>query len=127
MPPNGRAPMADSTPAGYGFADDPDGPARPAKRPGDRPRPERPKAARRRGAADDPPPDRGPNPTEKKKASPLWLLAVVAPLIGFAVFMAVRQSRNRSAEQGAFAAEMDKLVAPPAAGPVKASPGKVAI
>jgi hypothetical protein len=41
--------------------------------------------------------------------------------------MALRQSRNRLSEQEAFAAEMDKLVAPPAAGPVKATPGKVAI
>jgi hypothetical protein len=55
------------------------------------------------------------------------LLTVVAPLIGLAVFMAVRQSRNRSAEQQAFAAKMAKLVASLAAGPAKATPGKVAI
>jgi hypothetical protein len=109
--------MAD-TPAGYGFAGDPDEP-RPAKRAGGRPRPK--KAIKGHAPTDDPP------PTQAKKPSPLWLLAIVAPLIGVAVFMAVRQSRNRAAEQESFAAQMDKLVAPPAAGPVKATPGKVAI
>jgi len=97
--------MADNKPAGRGFADEP--------------RPRKGKAVQRGDPADAPPP--------KKKPSPLWLLAVAAPLIGVAVFMAVRQSHNRSAEQEAFAVEMDKLVAPPAAGPVKAVPGKVAI
>jgi hypothetical protein len=121
--------MADSIPAGYGFAEDPDEQrqAHPAKRADDRPRAEKPKAVKRRGPADDPPPARKPAPAEKKKPSPLLLLAVVAPLIGVAVFLAVRQSLSRSAEQEAFAAEMDKWVAPPAAGPVKATPGKVAI
>jgi hypothetical protein len=120
--------MADNTPAGYGFADDPDEPrqAHPARRADDRPRPKK-KGGKRRDPAADLPPARQPTPAEKKKPSPLLLLAVVAPLIGLAVFMAVRQSRNRSSEREAFAAEMDRLVAPPAAGPVKATPGKVAI
>jgi hypothetical protein len=119
--------MADSTPSEYGFADDPDEPrqARPAKRADDRPRPKK-KASKRRNSVDDPR-AREPTPAGKKKPSPLLLLAVVAPLIGVAVFMAVRQSHQRSAEREAFAAEMDKLVSPPAAGPAKATPGKVAI
>jgi hypothetical protein len=127
--PNGRTPMADSTPAGYGFADDPDEPrhAHPPHRADERPRPKKPKSAKRRDAAEGPPPTGQPSPAERKKPSPLVFLAVVAPLVGVAVFMAVRQARNRSAEQESFAAEMDKLVAPAAAGPVKATPGKVAI
>ena len=49
--------------------------------------------------------------------APVILLAV---FIGIAVFMAVWQIRSRSAEQASFAAEMDKLIVPPAAGPVNA-------
>lgn len=41
--------------------------------------------------------------------------------------MAVRQSRQRGNEAAAFAAEMDRLVAPPAPGPVQPTRGKVAI
>jgi hypothetical protein len=120
--------MADNTPAGYGFAEDPEEarPGRPARREDDRPRSKK-QAVQRREAAADPP--RAPHapPAAKKKPSLLWFLAVVVPLIGVAVFMAIRQSHNRAGEREAFAAEMDKLVAPPAAGPVKATPGKVAI
>jgi hypothetical protein len=121
--------MADSTPESYGFADEPDEPrrARPPQRPDDRARPKKPKAVRQRDAAGDPPAGLQPSPAGKKKPSPLLFLAVLAPLIGVAVFMAVRQSSNRSAERDAFAAQMDKLVAPPAPGPAKATPGKVAI
>jgi hypothetical protein len=118
--------MADSTPSGYGFADDPEE-ARQiqgAKPAGDRPRPKK-KAVKREDLPDDPPPARKPN-RAKKKPSPLTYLVLV-PLIGVAVFMAVRQSRNRAAEAQAFAAEMDKFVAAPAAGLVKATPGKMAI
>jgi hypothetical protein len=120
--------MADNTPTGYGYADDAGetGPAHPAKRDKDRPRLKKSKTGRRGGPADDRPRARQPAPAGKKP-SPLWLLAVVAPLIGVAVFMAVRQAHNRAAEQEAFAADMDKWVAPPAPGPVKATPGKVAI
>ena len=71
--------------------------------------------------------DRKPNSAVKNQPSALWALVVVVPLIGLAVFMAVRQARNRSAEQSAFASEMDKLLAPPGVGPVNATPGKVAI
>ncbi len=121
--------MADSTPTRDDLADDSDEPrpARPPKQESDRPRPKRPNASRRRDLADGPPPARKPTPAGKKKPSPLWFLAVVAPLIGVAVFMAVRQSHSRSSEREAFAAEMDKLVAPAAPGPVKATPGKVAV
>jgi hypothetical protein len=114
--------MADSTPSGYGFAEDPDEarPSRPPRCADDRTR-SRKKATQGPGPAADRP------PAGKKTPSPLWFLALVVPLIGVAVFMAVRQSRNRSAERATFAAEMDRLVAPPAAGPVKATPGKVAI
>jgi hypothetical protein len=107
--------MADSTPAEFGFADDPDEP-RPKK-----------KTGKRRDADDEAPPRPDPAPAAKKNASPFLLAAVVIPLIGFVVFMAVRQHRNRSTERDAFAAEMDRLVAPPAPGPVKATPGKLAI
>jgi hypothetical protein len=108
--------MADRTTAGRGSGDD-----------RDELRPKKPKAVKRRDSHDDPPQSRKGAAAEKKKPSPILIIAVVAPFIGFAVFMAVRQSRNRSAEQEAFAAEMDKLVAPPGPGPVKATPGKVAI
>jgi hypothetical protein len=117
--------MASSRPGEYDFADEDDEP-RPARRSGDRPRPKRP-GGRRRDPDDDPPRARKPAPAATKGKSPLWGLLILVPLIGLAIFMGVRQSRQRSAEQGSFAAEMDKLVAPPAPGPVQATPGKVAI
>jgi hypothetical protein len=83
----------------------------------DEPRPK--KARKRRHVEDD-------APTTKKAPSPLWALVLLVPLIGIAVFMGIWQIRGRSSERAAFAAEMDKLVAPPAPGPVKATPGKVA-
>jgi hypothetical protein len=122
--------MADSTPAGYGFADQPDEPrrARPAEAADDRPRSKKPRAVRRRDAAAAGPAGAShPAPAGKKKPPLLLFLVAVVPLIGVAVFMAGRQSHNRSAERDAFATELDKLLAPSAAGPVKATPGKVAI
>ena len=124
--------MPDDTPAPFGFADDSDDPRqnrpqdRPEKPASDRPRSKKSKA-KRRDPIDEMVLDRKPSKAPTKQASVLWLLVIVVPLIGVAVFMAVRQSRNRSAEQAAFAVEMDKLVSPPAAGPVKGIPGKVAI
>jgi hypothetical protein len=120
--------MPDDSPDAFGLADDSDEPrqARPEKRANDQPRPKKSKA-KRRDRTDDSAPERKPIKAAKQQASPLWLLVLVVRLLGFAVFMAVRQARNRSAAQAAFAPEMDKLAAPPAAGPVKASPGKVAI
>jgi hypothetical protein len=119
--------MAKDAPAGYGFADEPDEPRRPRppRRDDDRSRSRRPRADRR--DRDDDPPRRRPAPAARKGKSPLWGLLVVVPLIGVAVFMGVRQVGRQSAERGAFAAEMDRLVAPPAPGPVQAPRGKVAI
>jgi hypothetical protein len=117
--------MAGRAPDGYDFADEPDEP-RPVQRAGDRPRPGR-AAGKRPDRDDEPRPARKPAPAATKGKSPLWGLLILVPLIGVAIFMGVRQSRNRSAEQGVFAAEMDKLVAAPAPGPVKPTPGKVAI
>ena len=110
--------MADNIPAPFGFADEPDEPHR-GSAPSDRsPRPKK-KAAKPREA--------GRKSKPQNQASLLWLLVMVVPLIGLAVFMAIRQVGQRSAEQQAFAAEMDQLAAPPAAGPVKVTPGKLAI
>ena len=111
--------MASRKPDRSDFDDDE---PRPPRRDGGRPRP----TGRRRDRDDDRP-ARKPAPAARKVPPVVWLLVVVVPLIGFAIFMAVRQSRQQSAAQGAFAAEMDRLVAPPAPGPVKATPGKVAI
>jgi hypothetical protein len=52
---------------------------------------------------------------------------IAVPLIGLATFLAIRQAGQRSSEREAFAAEMDKLAAPPKPGPIKATPGKLAI
>ncbi len=117
--------MADRTSDPYAFADDPGEPRR-ANPSDDRPRPKK-ASGRRRDPADQPPPARKPDPAKPKVPPWVWLVVLMVPLIGFAVFMAIRQASNRAAEQSAFAAEMDKWVAPPAPGPVKATPGKVAI
>jgi hypothetical protein len=117
--------MAETTPPPFGFAGEPDEPrpSRPPKLPDERPRPRKPKAAKHRDEAS----LKSKSAPAPKQASLLWLLAVAVPLIGFAVFMAVRQASQRSSAQEAFAAEMAKLAAPPKVGPVKATPGKLAI
>jgi hypothetical protein len=111
----------------YDLEDDDDDRRRPAKRSGDRPWPRGSAPRRRRDVEDDPRPPNTRTQAKPKVPPVVWLIVVVVPLIGFVVFMAIRQSRNRAAEQGAFAAEMDKFVSTPAPGPVKATPGKVAI
>jgi len=119
--------MADNTPDGIGFADEPRQ-DRPAESAGNRPGPKKkgskgrdPYASRSRKSSAG-----KPVPAENKSAT-LWGILLLVLFIGIAAFMAVYQSRQRAAEQTAFAAEMDKLIARPAAGPVKATPGKVAI
>ena len=134
--------MADSPNVGYGFADDPEPPRppKPAERARDaRPKPPKPTVPRKPKEADAAPPAK-PNAWEAfrtyvttppaKKLKP-WevvvITVVIALLLGVAGGMAYWQRKGDSAETAAFAAEMTKLMAPPAAGPARPSPGKVAI
>jgi hypothetical protein len=89
-----------------------------------RPKPKRKKAKRR---DDD---GRGAEAEKKKNKMIAYIVAaaVMVPLLGFAVFMAVRQKDNQASEAEAYAAEMDTLTAPPGEGtPPASTPGKFAV
>ena len=77
----------------------------------------------------------GKAPTARSKSQPeeggkkpsqlvaaIVLILFMVPVIGFAIFMAVRQTRMQKASESAFAAEIDQLLQPPKDG--VAPPGK---
>jgi hypothetical protein len=80
-----------------------------------------------------PPQKPGVPPANAAKAPPAWLVyllfgVVMVPVLGFAIFMAVRQEKNEETERQAFAAEMDQLTLPPKEGsPPPLKPGKFAV
>ena len=103
-------------------------------------RPVRKKKAAPRAADESPPPRRRKSPDNEAEEKPAaansassWVAGLVLvlffiPVLGFAIFMAVRQEKGEASEQQAFAARMDSLLQAPKDGvPPAAKPGRLAV
>jgi hypothetical protein len=97
------------------------------------PRPPKRKQKNKSSNSGKPPPGEGGRQPEQpaKAPSPVvvyGLLAVImVPVLGFAIFMAVRQGRMQKGQDAAFAAEIDQLLRAPKEGaPPPGKPGRFA-
>jgi hypothetical protein len=72
-------------------------------------------------------------PAKPANSPSQWVVGLLfglfmVPVLGFAIFMAVRQEKGEEAERQVFAAEMDQLTLPPKDGsPPAAKPGNFAV